>query len=103
MVFVAASSFLVTGIGRAGRFSYIRAFTAITPLSLWAGLRAIRRGNRRMHGATMAYPFLGALVIARAFTLALGRLLHGAVFGAPARRRVAKGLPRPSGGAMTPR
>ncbi len=42
---------------------------------------AARRGNIRRHGSAMASLFVGALVVAGAFTLLPGRIMHRVVFG----------------------
>jgi uncharacterized membrane protein len=81
MLTIAGTSFAIRGEGRFGGFSAIHLLSIVvlvlTPLSVLAA----RRGNIRRHGSAMASLFVGALVVAGAFTLLPGRIMHRVVFG----------------------
>ena len=81
MAVVAVSSFFISALGTFGRFSYIHVLSVVTLVSLVAGVREVRRGQVRMHAATMLYLFLGALVIAGAFTFTPYRVMNDVVTG----------------------
>ena len=53
----------------------------LTYWSLWEGVREIRRGNVTAHQASMKGLYLGALLLAGAFTLLPGRRLNLVLFG----------------------
>src|SRR6266571_1482595 len=85
MLAVALSSFLIHQIRLWGPWSPIHLlsiFTLITlPLAVWAA----HRHRVASHRLAMTSIFLGALVIAGAFALLPGRIMHEVVFGpAPA-------------------
>lgn len=67
-------------IMRNGYFSAIHLLTLLSAVSLPYAIVMRRRGNIRAHQQTMIGLFAG-LVIAGAFTLAPGRLLHQVTFG----------------------
>jgi uncharacterized membrane protein len=81
MLAVALSSFRIHQIRLWGPWSPIHLlsiFTLITvPLAVWAA----HRHNVARHRLAMTSIFLGALVIAGAFTLLPGRIMHDVVFG----------------------
>ena len=81
MLAVALSSFRIHQIRLWGPWSPIHLlsiFTLITlPLAVWAA----RRHNVAGHRRAMISIFLGALVVAGAFTLVPGRIMHQVVFG----------------------
>ena len=83
MAFVALSSFLIVArMMPLGRFGPIHALSAFTLLSLAGGVLAIRRRRDvRLHGATMIYLFLGALVVAGAGAFMPDRIMHRVVAG----------------------
>lgn len=82
MAFVAASSFLIAAeMMPMGRFGPIHALSAFTLFSLVGGILAVRHGNVRLHGATMVYLFLGALVVAGAGAFLPGRIMHQVATG----------------------
>src|ERR1700741_1871431 len=79
MFLVACSSFAITRINP-GHFSWIHVLSVVTlvflPLALWRR----RQGDSRGHARAMVGVFLG-LLIAGAFTLVPGRLMHDVFFG----------------------
>jgi uncharacterized membrane protein len=80
MIIVAATSVamifdLKTGINA------LHVFTAVTVVSLWAGLTAIRRGDVRRHAGSMIGLYVGGLIIAGAFAFIPGRTMWQVVFG----------------------
>ena len=81
MLAVALSSFRIHQIRLWGPWSPIHLlsiFTLITlPLAVWAAHRHNVAGHRR----AMISIFLGALVVAGAFTLMPGRIMHQVAFG----------------------
>jgi uncharacterized membrane protein len=81
MLAVALSSFLIHEIRLWGPWSPIHLlsiFTLVTlPLAVWAA----HRHDVARHRRAMISIFLGALVIAGAFTLLPGRIMHAVVFG----------------------
>lgn len=78
----AASGFFIYEIRLMGPFSPIHLLSAWALWSLWLGVRAARQGNLRRHRAAMTGVYFGGLMIAGAFTLAPGRMIHVMVFGA---------------------
>lgn len=78
---VAAVSSLA--IARSGHYSAIHLLTLLTLISLPYAVLARRRGNIAAHRSAMIGLLLG-LVIAGAFTLLPGRLMHAVAFGAAA-------------------
>lgn len=65
-----------------GGFSFTHGFTALAAIGVPAAIVAIRRGDVLKHRNFMVAVYVGALLIAGAFTLTPGRLLHEALFGA---------------------
>jgi uncharacterized membrane protein len=82
MAAVAISSFGISGVAGAGHWSWIHGLSAWVLVVLPLGWLAARRGRVRAHGRTMAFLFIGALVVTGAFTLLPGRIMHAVVFGA---------------------
>ena len=78
---VAASSFFIHTIRSIGPFSVIHALSLFTLAMLPLALLHARRHRVRAHGVAMTLLFTGALVVAGAFTLWPGRLMHAVVFG----------------------
>jgi uncharacterized membrane protein len=80
MMLVALSSFSIHGLRQWGQFSLIHLLSisvlVLTPLALLAA----RRKHITTHGAAMVALFVGALVVAGAFTLLPGRVMHDVVF-----------------------
>lgn len=79
MIVTAISSFWITSL-TPGRYSWIHILSIVTLISIPLGIRARRMGNIRAHAGNMIGPFIG-LVIAGAFTLMPGRILHQVFFG----------------------
>lgn len=80
MIVVAATSVamivdLKTGVNA------LHVFTAVTVVSLWAGLTGIRRGDVRQHAGSMIGLYVGGLIIAGAFAFIPGRTMWQVVFG----------------------
>jgi uncharacterized membrane protein len=81
MAVIALSSFGIQGL-RPGAYSFVHIISLATLLALPFGVRHARRGRVRQHAIAMISLFVGALVIAGAFTLVPGRIMHHVVFGA---------------------
>ncbi len=77
MAVVALTSLFIT---RNGHFSLIHLLTLLTLVSLPYAVISRRRGNIKAHASAMAGLVLG-LVIAGAFTLLPGRMMHAVTFG----------------------
>ena len=81
MLIVAASSLFIHTIRLWGPWSPIHLLSllvlATLPLAIWHA----RRHHVRRHRQAMLMLFTGALVIAGAFTLLPGRIMHAVVFG----------------------
>lgn len=74
MSVAAASSFWITGVVE-GRYSWIHILSIVTLISMGLALYFRRKGAIRAHAINMIFPFIG-LIIAGAFTLAPGRIMH---------------------------
>jgi uncharacterized membrane protein len=81
MVVVAASSFAIYGIRQWGSFSAIHLLSVAVLVLLPLAVLAARRHHVGRHSLAMISLFAGALVIAGAFTLLPGRIMHRALFG----------------------
>lgn len=83
MVIISMSSFWIHGNSwRLWRnWSPIHLLSIFTPLMLLLGVAYARTHNVRGHRITMISIFIGALVIAGAFTFVPGRIMHRVVFG----------------------
>ena len=81
MAAVAASSFGINTIRQFGPFSAIHLLSIFVLVVLPLALLAARRHRAAAHGRAMTLLFVGALVIAGAFTLYPGRIMHRVVFG----------------------
>lgn len=82
---ISASSFWIHGHSwRLWRtWSPIHLLSVFTPIMLLLGVLAARRHDVRAHQRTMTLIFVGALVIAGAFTFVPGRIMHAVAFGTP--------------------
>jgi len=80
MAATALSSFAIHDIRLWGPFSPLHLLALVTLWSLFGAIRAARQGNIRRHAIIMTTLFLLALVVAGAFTLLPGRLMHQLVF-----------------------
>ncbi len=80
MAIVAGSAMFIREIFD-GWLSPIHLFVPLTIVGIAAGLGAIRRGDVSAHRRHMRGVFIGALVIAGAFTFLPGRTMHAVLFG----------------------
>ncbi|HEX3536121.1 MAG TPA: DUF2306 domain-containing protein [Stellaceae bacterium] len=80
MTVTAASTFFIRTINPGG-FSPVHLFIPLTLFGVFGALWNVRRGNIRGHRSAMLGLYFGGLLIAGAFTLLPGRLLHGVFFG----------------------
>ena len=81
MLVAATSALFINEIRLVGPFSPIHIFVVLTYAGLWQGIREIRRGDVAAHQASMKSLYLGALLLAGAFTLLPGRRLNQVLFG----------------------
>ena len=63
-----------------GGFSLTHGFTALAAIGVPGAVLAIRRGDVLLHRNFMFAVYVGGLLIAGAFTLTPGRLLHDVMF-----------------------
>jgi len=84
MLVVTLSSFFIHAIRIWGIWSPIHLLSIATILSLAYAVTMIRSRNVIAHAAAMRTTYVGALVIAGAFTLAPGRIMNRVLFGGPA-------------------
>ena len=80
MTVTAITTFFIRDI-RHGELSLIHLFIPLTLFSVFGALWYIRRGNIKGHRNAMLGLYFGGLLIAGAFTLMPGRLLHRVFFG----------------------
>ncbi|SHI68445.1 DUF2306 domain-containing protein [Wenxinia saemankumensis] len=83
LALVALSSFRISTICSFGPFSLIHLLSLYTLIVLPYGVLAARRHDVGAHKRSMALLYLGALVIAGAFTLVPGRIMNEVVLGTP--------------------
>ena len=76
MVIVAFSSFFINEIRLLGPFSPIHILSLVTLLGLYFSIRAVRRKEIEAHRRSMQRIYIGALVIAGAFTFLPGRIMY---------------------------
>jgi uncharacterized membrane protein len=81
MLTVAVSSLFIHTIRLWGPWSPIHLLSLLVLISLPLAVRHARRHDTRRHQKAMTSLFVGALVIAGAFTLLPGRIMHAVVFG----------------------
>jgi uncharacterized membrane protein len=81
MALVAVSSFWIHQIRLLGPWSPIHLLSIFTLVMLPLGVWRAHRHDVNAHRWTMIGIFTGALVIAGAFTLVPGRIMHAVVFG----------------------
>ena len=81
MATIAVSSFWISDIRLWGAWSPIHLLSIYTLVLLPIGVLHARRHRVQNHKWTMIGIFSGALVIAGAFTLVPGRIMHEVVFG----------------------
>jgi uncharacterized membrane protein len=80
MIIVAATSVAMIADFKNG-INALHTFTAVTVVSLWAGLTGIRRGNVGQHAGSMIGLYVGGLIIAGGFAFIPGRTMWNVVFG----------------------
>ena len=81
MTVLAGTSFFIHEIRLLGPWSPIHLLSLLTAIYLVIGVLHARRHCVRSHRATMIGLFFGALIVAGAFTLLPGRVMHTIVFG----------------------
>ena len=81
MAAVAVSSFWIHQFRLLGPWSPIHLLSAFTLVMLPLGVWRAHRHHVNAHRWTMISIFAGALVIAGAFTLVPGRIMHAVIFG----------------------
>jgi len=81
MLLVAGSSFAIHGMRQWGAFSAIHLLSVSVLVLLPLAVLAARRHHVGTHRWAMIALFAGALIIAGAFTLLPGRIMHRVVFG----------------------
>jgi uncharacterized membrane protein len=64
-----------------GHFGFIHAFSFLTLYGVPSAYFAARRGDIKMHRASMIGLYVGGILIAGSFALAPGRMLHELLFG----------------------
>ncbi len=82
MVAVTLSSFLIFEIRLLGPFSHIHVLSVFTLGVLYKSIRAVRRGQISVHRKAMTWLYCLSLLLAGAFTLLPGRIMHQVLFGA---------------------
>jgi uncharacterized membrane protein len=81
MLVVAGSSFAIDGLGQWAGFSLIHLLSVMVLVLLPLAVLAARRHRVVTHRRAMIGLFAGALVIAGAFTLVPGRIMHRVLLG----------------------
>ena len=81
MLTVAGTSFAINGIRQWGPFSAIHVLSVIALVTVPFAVLAAHRHNVNRHRYAMMGIFAGALVVAGAFTLVPGRIMHRVLFG----------------------
>lgn len=64
-----------------GHFGFIHLFSLLTFFAVFSALTAIRAGNVRRHAQAMVGLYIGGILVAGAFALMPGRMLHVWLFG----------------------
>lgn len=82
MLIVATSALFINEIRMFGPFSPIHLLVLVTYAGIGNGLWQIRHRNVAGHRASMQATYIGALLLAGAFTLMPGRRMHDVLFGA---------------------
>ena len=80
MTVTAITTLFIREVGH-GQLSPIHLFIPLTLWGVFGALWNIRRGNIRGHRNAMLGLYFGGLILAGAFTLMPGRLLHRLFFG----------------------
>ncbi len=80
MMAVAVSSFFINEIRLLGPFSPIHLPSILTLVGLWQAIKCARLGQITAHHRHMRNLFVYALLLAGAFTLLPGRIMHQILF-----------------------
>lgn len=64
-----------------GHFGFIHLFSVLVLTCIPLAIRGVRRGDLRAHRHNMLGVYIGGVLIAGAFTLTPGRMLHQWLFG----------------------
>lgn len=81
MTLIAVSSFFIHTICSFGDFSWIHLLSILTLVALPFAVRDARQHRIGEHAGAMKVLYIGALVIAGAFTFSPGRIMHDVAFG----------------------
>jgi uncharacterized membrane protein len=81
MALIALSSFFINEINLIGPFSPIHLLSIFTPVMLPLAVAHARHHQVQKHRKAMTSIFVGALVIAGAFTFLPSRIMHAVVLG----------------------
>ena len=81
MAVIALSSFFIHQIKMVGPFSPIHLLSIFTLVMLPLAVLHARRHNIKKHRGVMIGIFIGALLVAGAFTFVPGRIMHAVAFG----------------------
>ena len=81
LAIIAVSSFWIHSIRIFGPFSLIHVLSIFTLIMLPVAVMAAHRHDVQRHKFTMIGIFIGALVVAGAFTFVPGRIMHAVAFG----------------------
>lgn len=81
MIVVAASGFFIHQIRVWGLWSPIHLLSILVLVMMPLGVILARTGRVSAHRWTMSLTYLGGLVVAGAFTVWPGRIMHAVVFG----------------------
>jgi uncharacterized membrane protein len=81
MAAIALSSFFIHEIKMVGPFSPIHLLSIFTLIMLPLAVLHARRHNVKQHRGAMIGIFIGALLVAGAFTFVPGRIMHAVAFG----------------------
>ena len=79
-VFIGASVFPLLHLGRFA-LGPVHLFVVLTLSGVWNAVQGLRVGDFRRHGRAVRGTYFGGLMIAGAFTLLPGRIMHAVVFG----------------------
>jgi len=82
MAWVAISAFWINEIRLIGPFSPIHLLSFLTLFGLFEAMRTIRNKKVKRHEQLLKGLYFWALIVAGAFTLAPGRVMHQVLFGA---------------------
>lgn len=81
MATISGSSFFIHELRQFGRFSLLHLLAVLTLAWLPLGVMAARSGRVGVHRRIMIWLFVGGLVLAGAFTVLPGRIMHDVLIG----------------------